>query len=64
MLEYPILPDRFSQDFVIGFNDTGKYTVGKIWYDNQNKQQRMDYQNSQLSGFCNSITKGIATPCS
>ncbi len=63
-LEYPLIPDRFSQDFVIGFNETGKYSVGKIWYDSQSNQQRMDYQNSQLSGFCNSITKGVSTPCS
>ncbi len=57
-LEYPLVPDRFSEDFVIGLSDIGRYTVGKVWYDYKNNQQRMDYQNSQFSGFCNSVSKG------
>jgi hypothetical protein len=59
----PLWPDSFSQDYVVGDNKAKLFTVGKIWYDFNNKMERNDLQNSLFDAICSSVSNASNTPC-
>lgn len=60
----PIWANRWSQDFVENYTSAGGvYTVGRHWYDYNNNNERVTYQNGQYETVCSSIMPNVNTQC-